>query len=529
MTNAGGGTTTDLTIYSPGWHGPGKDGWAKVWVGPEPPPKPWEAGWLWLRKYIIPNKGPCASPDAPAESPAYQLDVWTGCEWVVAVCCPQQWFIGPEPPCDPVEGLLWFDTRSKQLVVYACGDWVATSCCVQGFALGPEPPDNPYAGQPWFDGETLRIWDCREWRTAIQVPEVPPPVSLGKFPDCPRPGDLHFKAGRIFLRLECTWLQICCPDIRIPVGQPPRDAPIGTPWFDERTLYIKTARGWVPTSGSDSRPAIVVSCYRPECPFPGLLWWTGRSLFVYGDCEFIQVCGASLVCFSETAPDPVRGLPWFDGRTLCIGDGERFVPVVGPGAPNPEMAPGTIMGNPGPDAGPGQSLDMDQVAVLIGTFPAAQPGLVPSNENAPLGAYFDSNGDWTVPGGGGSGTLPQVPDKTLIGNVSGETAIPGPLTVDQVWALLFAQVLVTTAAYTVTDEMTINVNVASPVTITLPAASTRSGKWLRIKDVSGNAGTNNIMFNIPDFLEGSTGIFDNYGSVILVPINDGTTIGWGLL
>lgn len=80
---------------------------------------------------------------------------------------------------------------------------------------------------------------------------------------------------------------------------------------------------------------------------------------------------------------------------------------------------------------------------------------------------------------------------------------------------------ITASSYTilVSDDL-IACNHSSPLTITLPAASSVSeGRKYTIKDESGNAGTNNITINRAgsDTIDGETSIIinGNYDSVVI--------------
>lgn len=80
-----------------------------------------------------------------------------------------------------------------------------------------------------------------------------------------------------------------------------------------------------------------------------------------------------------------------------------------------------------------------------------------------------------------------------------------------------------------TDQI-LNINIASPTSITLPLASSRSGVPLTFIDVGGNAAANNITLNGSggDLIDGfaSVGLSSNYQSLTLNPFNDGVNTGW---
>lgn len=95
---------------------------------------------------------------------------------------------------------------------------------------------------------------------------------------------------------------------------------------------------------------------------------------------------------------------------------------------------------------------------------------------------------------------------------------------------LYNQTSVTASPYApaATDTLAL-VNVAGAVTVNLPAASGRSGYPITIKDISGNAATNNITINRngADTIEGKTSIVinNNYGFFKLIPITGGWIVG----
>lgn len=78
-----------------------------------------------------------------------------------------------------------------------------------------------------------------------------------------------------------------------------------------------------------------------------------------------------------------------------------------------------------------------------------------------------------------------------------------------------------------TDTLAL-INVAGAVVVNLPTAASRSGYPIKIKDVSGNASTNNITINknSTDTIEGLTSIVisADYGGYYLMPITGGWII-----
>jgi hypothetical protein len=124
------------------------------------------------------------------------------------------------------------------------------------------------------------------------------------------------------------------------------------------------------------------------------------------------------------------------------------------------------------------------------------------------------------------------------------TAAPGQLIQSAVWnaintdytaaLTLLGQQLYGTTAVTSTPYVPIAadslllVNDAAPVTINLPASSSRNGYPLCIKDSSGAAQTNNITINRngSDTIEGLTSIKINaaYGGYNLFPVSGGWII-----
>jgi hypothetical protein len=96
------------------------------------------------------------------------------------------------------------------------------------------------------------------------------------------------------------------------------------------------------------------------------------------------------------------------------------------------------------------------------------------------------------------------------------------------------QTLVTTTPYTVlpTDSFLL-MNVGGPAVVNLPLASSRNGVPLTIKDVSGNAGVNNITINAAGDAYGIDGnaneVLDvGYGIYVLMPKQVGPS-GWMVL
>ena len=80
------------------------------------------------------------------------------------------------------------------------------------------------------------------------------------------------------------------------------------------------------------------------------------------------------------------------------------------------------------------------------------------------------------------------------------------------------------------DDVVLNVNAASPLTITIPAASTRGGNRLEIKVVPGST-TITLTRTGSDTLDGHSSLSLTSGErVVLTPYNDGVnnTLGYGL-
>lgn len=80
-----------------------------------------------------------------------------------------------------------------------------------------------------------------------------------------------------------------------------------------------------------------------------------------------------------------------------------------------------------------------------------------------------------------------------------------------------------------TDSV-LNVNIAAPLAITVPAAATRNGAPLTFKDVGGNWATNNVTFTPTgaDTFDGLTSIVGriNRGRLTMMPLNDGINAGY---
>lgn len=100
-------------------------------------------------------------------------------------------FVSDQPPHNPNEGELWFDSVGQQLYVWytdpTSSQWVATNSGGGGqggglpggganVEVGPTPPAAPNEGDLWFDsvGEQLFIWANSQW--LISVPAVPGPM-----------------------------------------------------------------------------------------------------------------------------------------------------------------------------------------------------------------------------------------------------------------------------------------------------------------------------------------------------------------
>lgn len=83
-----------------------------------------------------------------------------------------------------------------------------------------------------------------------------------------------------------------------------------------------------------------------------------------------------------------------------------------------------------------------------------------------------------------------------------------------------------------TDSI-LNINSASPLTITVPRANTRAGIPLTFKDVGAEAQANNITINAtaPDTFDGLTAVqlTINYQGITLTPRNDGVNNGYSIL
>jgi hypothetical protein len=83
------------------------------------------------------------------------------------------------------------------------------------------------------------------------------------------------------------------------------------------------------------------------------------------------------------------------------------------------------------------------------------------------------------------------------------------------------------------SDRILNCSVAGALTVNLPAAASRLGLPLTIKDVSGAAGANNITIapNGAETIDGGANyiIGVNYGAVTLYPFNDGVGSGWFIL
>ena len=122
------------------------------------------------------------------------------------------------------------------------------------------------------------------------------------------------------------------------------------------------------------------------------------------------------------------------------------------------------------------------------------------------------------------------------------TAAPGDLIKSATWDAIFTDlsnalstlglqlygvtILTSGSPYVpVSNDAFIQVDVASPFTINLPTAASRSGFPLRIKDTSGAANTNNITINAngSDTVEGHASIVINaaWGGYALYPVSSG--------
>lgn len=124
------------------------------------------------------------------------------------------------------------------------------------------------------------------------------------------------------------------------------------------------------------------------------------------------------------------------------------------------------------------------------------------------------------------------------------TAAPGAVIQSAIWNAIFTdmssaltllgQQLYGTTPVTATPYVPVaadaflQVNFAAPVVINLPAASTRSGYPLAVKDISGAAQTNNITINRngTDTIDGLTSLVIDaaYGGYKLYPVAGGWVI-----
>lgn len=79
-------------------------------------------------------------------------------------------------------------------------------------------------------------------------------------------------------------------------------------------------------------------------------------------------------------------------------------------------------------------------------------------------------------------------------------------------------------------DVILNLNLTSPQSTTLPAASSRGGRPLTFKDVGGQAAANNFTINRAgsDTIDGFTSVAltNNYQALTLNPFNDGVNSGW---
>jgi hypothetical protein len=166
--------------------------------------------------------------------------------------------------------------------------------------------------------------------------------------------------------------------------------------------------------------------------------------------------------------------------------------------------------------------------------PAPFPSLVTST--GPIG-ITKVNGIWTVSLNMAQlqvGVVDNSPTKFLLlwdSAINFYSRVSFASVLSTLSAFLGAQTRVTTTPYTVSGtDRVLNCNVAGPLTINLPAASTRGGLAITVKDVSGNASVNNITV-VPtggETIDGQANIVlrANYGSVTIVPFTDGVGVGY---
>jgi hypothetical protein len=128
-----------------------------------------------------------------------------------------------------------------------------------------------------------------------------------------------------------------------------------------------------------------------------------------------------------------------------------------------------------------------------------------------------------------------------------ETAVPGAVIASATWNSIFTDissaltllgqqlynqttVLIGASPYTpaATDALLLVTSSGGAITISLPTAASRSGYPIGIKDISGQAGTNNITINraSSDTIDGLTSIkiATNYGAFWLTPVTGGWVV-----
>lgn len=97
---------------------------------------------------------------------------------------------------------------------------------------------------------------------------------------------------------------------------------------------------------------------------------------------------------------------------------------------------------------------------------------------------------------------------------------------------LFNQRSITSSANLpiVSTDATLNVNVVTSLTVTVPDYASRSGLSLRFNDVGGTWATNNVTFNRTNTntFDGTTSVVAslNYGWIEFIPMSDGVNSGY---
>lgn len=135
---------------------------------------------------------------------------------------------------------------------------------------------------------------------------------------------------------------------------------------------------------------------------------------------------------------------------------------------------------------------------------------------------FDSTGTYTPPSGATTAAPGDVIRSATWNSIFSDISTALTSLGHQIYGL--TNVVATPYVPTITDAMAL-VNFAGAVAVTLPAAATRLGYPLTIKDVSGAAQTNNITItpNGAERIEGlATLVIDvAYGGYILYPVTGG--------